>query len=1031
MREKNVAPASKQSLENTTGSKLRFLASPRQWLTKAEPFATTVQVGAILRAMSLYFRVNPEFRRHLLDEKPGRYRYVFNARFLFRTRDDSVVLHAIFADGKMRAASGPIADPDLTFTFKTPQAMRKLFALRQPADPLTMMLENELSVDGNLMYLAKFGHISKEMLLGKRKRRLLREKKPNTNLQIPHNPEARASHPLTHRAVLTSRPHDRVEVLDEPFLSRYHLEDFPRLQSWRERLYTTPGEICPERPRLLTEYYLQYGFETDPEGKERDPEIRQAEALRYLLSHRQPIIREDDLLAGTSTTKEVGVLLYPEFGGCLLWPELLTVDERKLNPYRISAEDIDILNYEVFPFWTDRNVMEYTRKHYGNPLCQRLDDRWVLYFSWKPHAVSHTIPNFPRLLKRGWLDIMAEARARETGAKSEKERNFYRAIQIAGEGVLAYAANLRRKAEEMAGNLSGNDPQTQIRKQELLAMADVLTQVPAYPARSLREAINAIWIAWVALHMENMNAGLSLGRLDLWLQPYFLLDAAKAKTSAEKEAVIRQAIELVGHFYLKCADHLPAVPDIGNRLFGGSSSDQALTLGGVDRDGTSAVNDMTYIFLKVTEMLALRDPNVNARYYPGVNSEEYLKRLIEVNTITAATPSLHNDRVIIPALVEQGFSLEDARDWAATGCVEPTSAGRHFGHTNSMLLNTVAPLEMALRNGVHPLIGEAIGPATGDPTLPGTFPTFDSFKEAYKKQLAFLIDQAIQYNNLLGLSHQYLHPTPLLSSLFEGPLEKGKDVIEGGARYNSSGAALVSITDVVDSLLAIKHLVYEQKEVDWPTLLAALDADFVGYETLHARILTKVPKFGTDSLEARDLAQELIDFIYEQYQSHENYRGGRYTSGFWSMSNHVAFGTLSGALPSGRRKGQPFTPGITPSPEVTDQLLANIRTIASLNPLKMPNNIAFNVKVAPGPQDTHQEFVKRVTAYVKTYFELGGMQMQFNIVTTATLRDAMDHPENYRWLLVRISGYNAYFVELNEDMQKEIIRQTEFNLLNR
>lgn len=993
-----------------------------------QEFSTGTFVTTILRAMSLYFQVNPEFRRNIIDEKPAQYRYVFNAKFQFRTRDDSICVYAIFEDGRMRVGKGKIESPDLTFNFKSPAGMRRLFSITKPADPLTMMLENELSTEGNLMYLAKFGHISKDMTMGKKKRKVLAEKKPNPNLIISYNPEARSSHPLSHRATLKSYPHDQVKVLDEPFLSEYSLEDFPRLRFIRERLYVNTGEICTERPRLITEYFLRHGFEKDASGRKRDPELRQAEALNYLLTNRQPIIWDWDLLAGTSTTKEVGVLMYPEFGAVALWPELLTVDDRTLNPYKISAEDVDILNYQVFPFWADRCIMEYTRRKYNNPLCQKLDQRWVLYFSWKPHAVSHTIPNFPMILSRGLLDIIREAKEKEEKAQTEKERNFYRAIQLAQQGVINYANNLSQKAWEMAQNLSDIDPEQSRRKKELETMADVCARVPAYPARDLQEAINCIWICWVALHMENMNAGLSLGRLDQWLQPYFLADVAQAKSEQEKKEIIKKAIELVGCFYLKCADHLPTVPDLGNRLFGGSSSDQALTLGGVDRNGESAVCDMTYIFLKVTEMLSLRDPNVNARYYPGINSEEYLKRLIEVNTITAATPSLHNDSVIIPALVNQGFALEDARDWGATGCVEPTSCGRHFGHTNCMLLNTVAALEMAMNNGVHPLIGEQVGPKTGNPSDPKSFPSFEDFKEAYKKQLSFLIDQSIEYNNLLGTAHQYLHPTPLLSSFFEGPMEKGKDVIEGGARYNTSGAALVSITDVIDSLMSIKQLIYEEKIVDWETLLDALAKDFVGYEALHTRILTKVPKFGTDAEEPRKLAQELIDFIYDEYQRHENYRGGKYTSGFWSMSNHVAFGTLSGALPSGRRKGKPFTPGITPSPGLTDQLLPSIRTISSLDPIKMPNNIAFNVKVAPGPQDTHQEFVERVTAYAKTYFELGGMQMQFNIVTTEMLKDAMVHPENYRWLLVRISGYNAYFVELNPDMQKEIIERTEFNL---
>ncbi|HHW75130.1 MAG TPA: formate acetyltransferase, partial [Firmicutes bacterium] len=688
---------------------------------------------------------------------------------------------------------------------------------------------------------------------------------------------------------------------------------------------------------------------------------------------------------------------------------------------------IDILNFEVFPFWTDRNVMEHTRRRYGNPRCQQLEGRWVLYFCWKAHAVSHTIPDFSMILERGLLDIITEAKEKEAAATGENERLFYRSLQVAQEGVLAYARNLAARARDLAAAL-GDDGDSQRRRAELEEIAAVCERVPAYPARTLHEAVNAVWLCWVALHMENMNAGLSLGRLDQVLQPYFLRDAAKAKSAAEKEALIRRAIELIGCFYLKCSDHLPNVPDLGNRLFGGSSSDQALTLGGVDRSGKSAVCDMTYIFLKVTEMMTLREPNVNARFYPGINSDDYLKRLIEVNTVTAATPSLHNDAAVIPALVNQGFSIEDARDWGSTGCVEPTSIGRHMGHTNCMLLNTVAPLEMALYNGVHPLMDEQIGPCTGDPAREGSFPTFDDFKEAYKKQLSYLIDQSIAYNDYLGRSHQELHPTPLLSSFFDGPMEKGKDVIDGGARYNTSGAALVSITDVVDSLIAVEELIYKEKVVDWQTLLQALQSDFHGYEALHRRIVSRTPKFGTDASRPRQLAQELIDFIYDCYQSHHNYRGGIYTSGFWSMSNHVAFGTLSGALPSGRLKGKPFTPGITPSPGVTDQLLPNIHTIAGLDPLKMPNNIAFNVKVAPGAQDSHRVFVERVTAYAKSYFGLGGMQMQFNIVTTEMLREAVEKPEDYRWLLVRISGYNAYFVELNRDMQQEIIERTEFNV---
>jgi formate C-acetyltransferase len=348
--------------------------------------------------------------------------------------------------------------------------------------------------------------------------------------------------------------------------------------------------------------------------------------------------------------------------------------------------------------------------------------------------------------------------------------------------------------------------------------------------------------------------------------------------------------------------------------------------------------------------------------------------------------------------------------------------GKHMGHTNCMMFNMVAPLEMTLHDGVHPLVGEQVGPRTG---APDGLATWDDFLGAYKTQLASLVDHAARANDILGKTHQALHPTPYLSALVQGPMESGKDLVHGGARFNSSGVAMVGLADVVDSLAAVKTLVYERKRVSMRRMLEAVERDFAGDEVLLAEIRAKVPKFGTGEPLPAAIASELIDFVFELWQRRTNYRGGRYVPGYWSMSNHVAFGLLSGALPSGRRRGKAFTPGITPSPLAEASLLDNIRQIASIDPRKLPNNIAFNVKLAPGGGDTHAQMLDRMVAYTRTYFDLGGMQLQFNVVSTETLRDAMQHPEAYRGLLVRISGYNAYFVELNRDMQLELIERAE------
>jgi pyruvate-formate lyase len=343
------------------------------------------------------------------------------------------------------------------------------------------------------------------------------------------------------------------------------------------------------------------------------------------------------------------------------------------------------------------------------------------------------------------------------------------------EGLMAYGNNLARQAEADAA--SETDPK---RKAELEHLAVICRQVPAHPARNLDEAVNAMWITWVACTWKIPMPDFLWGDWINGCSHISKSDMASLDSEEKRREYIQHAIELVACFYMRCTDHLPLTPDLANWYFGGSSSDQAITLGGVTPEGTDGVCDMTYIFLKVTEMLSIRDPNVNARFYPGINSDTYLKRLCEVNLITAATPSMHNDLAIMTSLEEFNYPPEDLRNWSATGCVEPTLSGRHIGHTNFQMISMVAALEMALNNGRHPLMKWKVGPDTGI-VENGDFKTFDQFFEAFCRQFKFLIDRSVEYNDMLGIAHQHIRPTPLLSSLIEGCIQKGKDVTHGGA----------------------------------------------------------------------------------------------------------------------------------------------------------------------------------------------------------------------------------------------------------
>ena len=969
-----------------------------------------------LNLLAMIFDTRRKMRREIYNEKTG---FIFNAKYQFTTKDDNVNIYVIFKDGKMTVHDGKIEDPNITIYYNDKETLAKLYD-KSADESLDYLLTNEMGYIGNMSYLTKFSYLISLVMGAKIKD----YKGPENRLLYPLEDidEGKKSRKLKNESL--NRKIDNVEFLEDTYLANYSLDDFPRLKYLKNRRFALKPAICVERAKLVTEYHRENGFEVDNKGNPIDPELRQARAVHHIMINKQLIIHDKHLIAGSTTSKEVGIPIYPELIGTAIWPELKTICDRELNPNDISDKDTDILSLEVFPYWMERNVREYNRSKYNNPVSQQLEEGWVFYFMMKNNAISHTVPGFPMVINEGLESVKNKAIEMEKKADSIEKQNFYKAIQIAIDGVLTYSKHLSEEALRIADALDQDDPEQSKRIEELKEISRICAKVPARPAETLQEAIQSIWTSFVCLHCENANSALSIGRLDQMLQPFFLKEINTITSEEQKEKVIRKAIELVGSLFLRINDHDPLIPNVGWKLFGGSSSDDTVTVGGVDRDGNNAVNDMTFIILKTNEMLAFQDPNMNARYYSGINSREYLRRLCEVNINMGASPSIHNDKTMIEALVHEGFSIEDARDWAATGCVEPTIVGRHYGHTNCMLLNLVAPLEMALNNGVMPLTGDKVGIETGD--IRTAFPTYEDFLNAYKTQVKYLAEKSIEINNYLGFTHQYIHPTPLLSGFYDGPLEKGKDLVNGGAIYNTSGVALVALTDVVDSLLVIRDLIYKKKELDFATLMDAIENNFENGSAPVLKKIEQVPKFGSGENGAVELAQELIDFCYDIYHSIENYRGGKYLVGYWSISYHAGFGMLTGALPSGRKKGKSLTPGLTPAPGTTDILLPSIESVASLDYLKMANNASYNVKLVPHPGDSHEETLDLFTSYVQSFFDLNGMQWQFNVMTSDTLRDAMENPIDYRWLLVRVSGYNAYFIKLNKNMQLELIERHEY-----
>ncbi len=800
---------------------------------------------------------------------------------------------------------------------------------------------------------------------------------------------------------------DSIELPSHPRTDSFTLGDFPRLVRLRRELVEAQPAICVERARLMTDFYRREGFD------EEKPVLRQARALAYTLDRLPTPVFPDELIVGSTTSKRLGVIIFPEFTGMTIWPELPTISKRKVYPVDISEEDIEILANEVFPFWKDISIHEYVRRNGDNPFCLDVFERFVFFIASKSNGISHVIPDFASVVERGLEDIAREASRRRAETADESQAEFLSAVEVALNAVIRFAERYAGACERLAETARG------VRSEELREAAAILRVVPAKPAAGLREALQAIWITQVALHQENTNAALSFGRLDQ------VLAAPYARDLAAGRADLRRAAELTGCFFIKMGDHDVLTPSASRIVLGGGSANQAVTIGGLKPDGTDGVNDTSFLVMKMAELLALREPNVCARLH-GDSPGDYKNGLLNSIYRTGASPALYNDRAIIEALTAHGVKPEDARDYGLIGCVETASAGRTMSMTGAVLINLASILELALNGGVHPVSGIRVGPET--PGLEDCA-TYEEFVDHFRTQVEAVVDLAVDCNNRFAHAHAVLHPTPLLSSLIRGTLDSGKDVTRGGAEYNSSGVAVVGLADVSDSLCALKYAVFNEEPMVRPRELSrALADDYEGHERQRTLLARKPPKYGTDDPDADPVAVGVVEMMEEVFAGHRNYRGGPYHVGYWSMTLHAGAFALTGSLPNGRRRNEALASGATPVSGVALKgPTASVSSTARLPARCMPNCVANNHKLSRSFLDSPHR-LDLLKNMVEGYFDNGGMQIQFTIRDRETLLDAQKRPELYRDLLVRVSGYNAYFCDLTTGMQDEIIARAEDRL---
>ena len=630
---------------------------------------------------------------------------------------------------------------------------------------------------------------------------------------------------------------------------------------------------------------------------------------------------------------------------------------------------------------------------------------------------GHVIPNYPRVLREGFSGIQQDLKRLLDGTKDPKHRAWLNALILSCEAprILSerYAAEARRLAEQES------DPE---RRRELDTIAANCRRVPWLPAETFWEALQALWMT----HMLIMAAesypgpGLSLGRVDQYLYPYY-------KRDLEWGIITRDfAKELLECWWIKHNYAYDFQARVGNSQGINSSFGQLLTIGGIDRNGEDASNDLTWLILDVIEEINMLEPKPNIRLH-AKTPDRLMRRVARMIARSQGSPFLMNfDEQAMKGLIWQGVPEEEVWDYAPVGCLENTMQGCDVSGTVDVNPNIAKAVELVFTRGKDMRLGIQLGPKTGDPRR---FKTFEEVFEAFKIQLRALLDRAISANNFADAIRVKFEPVPFLSVLVDGCAESGKDARAGGAKYNFITVEALGLATAADSLAAVKKLVYEEKRVTMDRLIRALEANFEGEEELRQLLLNRAPKFGNDDDYADQIAREISRFWGEYVFRHVAPASGRrYRGGYLSWNYFISFAPLTAATPDGRLRGTYLSNGVGPAQgRDTRGPTAAAISVGKLGLEVQPNGSSHTISFSPASL-RDEEHLDKLVAFLRAYGRVGGTALQTNVVSAETLRDAQRHPDQYRNLLVRVTGYNAYFTTLGREQQEEIIARVSHQL---
>jgi len=850
-----------------------------------------------------------------------------------------------------------------------------------------------------------------------------------------------------------------------------------RTDTYRQMMYDAPYSICIERAKYYTKSYKE------TEGEH--PAIRQAKALEKTLDNIPLYILDQEQILGHRTSKLLGVILPVERGdiNCVLKMDLEGLKTRENRPWQISEEDENILMNEILPYWEGKTVsdkkiemfkkfgliskdklamkpsgrMKYLQKfllsnapHIANTV---LDDQGHLVMGHNnivklgingiKEQASQKIEEVNKYLEIGHIErdggsmyvpvepvsyiqnypdlAHIEQKFQERFAKGNgytmDNKAFLEAVLICCDATSRFIMRYAQLARDNAENET--KPQ---RKAELERAAKICDWISTNSPRNFREAVQLVWFnEIIGTISHGLGAILAVGRPDQYLYPFYKSDVESGKITNE------EVVELLEEFIIKLSSNLMLLPGNTGKASPELGTDHvALVVGGADKNGKDGTNELSYLIADAVENVKCMTISFSIRIAPGITSRKWLERAIELYTKTSGT-ALYNDDAIVTALQNSGCSIEDARDYGIVGCIEPAPQGNAFPITAGNAISLPGLLEMTLNNGRRRLGGKIDGVRIGKSK---EFKSYEEVWEAFLKLLKIMVDITVKSSNIKDMLHAEYYPNPFISMTTDGCIKNALDLLQGGAIYNFNTISSGGFATVANSLYALKKVVFEDKEMTMEEMLDILKNNFRNQKALRAKLINKIPKFGNDHDGVDSIAQDLLNAFCDEVLSHSTIRiPGKYRPSLFSAGTHPLVGRYLGATPDGRKSGESVSNSLSPTNNTErNGPTAVLNSLAKLDSTKIASGMSLNMRLLPLLLK-EKENRSKLADMVSTYFEKGGMHVQFNVVNQEDLIDAQVNPENYQDLVIRVSGYNAYFVNLTKTLQDDIIDRYQFENL--